>query len=730
MLAQARGGRHCTRTLGAVSESPPRDPTGTNGAKTAEAVRLDDGTADWLKPERADGWASEQTGYGTVLDKGIYHLPVHHGPLDDVTLEALFVEDELMARGCEVRPEEMLRRDYEITIEPDTDDEDDGDEPDEEKDPKAETVDPNGAARGDAEDDVDDDTDVDTDETPEDRAAALLAQVDDEEDDEASSQAIEDAAKAKDYAEALGLGDECTDGMVWANAFGGAATFIGAIDGLPLDSPLDESNIKTIRFLTTYDRRFWEAHTYRKDPVSGSYGEVELYRFVPLDGVGVGGREIIVHRSRLLIWPGVRTPRTLKRQNRGWEYSLMQRGFSVLQQFAGAWASVFHRLSDFSQAIWKMQGLRAATSSPNGALVKERMDAMERARSNLHATLIEKDKEEFEYQTASFEGVKELLDLAADRVCAVFRTPKTVFFGMSPGGLNATGESDFRGWYDSIARERKTKLTPNLVYAHELIFLAKDGPTGGVIPKKWEIDYPPLQEPTETEEADLRKKSAETDEILIRSQVILPEEAALSHFTPQGWKADLKIDRDLRRTPAPLHEDPNAQPPQDQPQPGAPGAPGAQKPAPGAPPPPTGAPPPTPPKPGAAPGRTASTAAPPPRSAATAPGAQPRPAPAPAPAAAAPATGEPTPEAVQDTALNGAQLGALQGIVESVSSRRLPRDAAKGMIMLGFRLTDAQAEQVLASAGTSFFTDAPEVPPAPGKPAASIASNRKKPEEE
>lgn len=57
---------------------------------------------------------------------------------------------------------------------------------------------------------------------------------------------------------------------------------------------------------------------------------------------------------------------------------------------------------------------------------------------------------------------------------------------------------------------------------------------------------------------------------------------------------------------------------------------------------------------------------------------------------------------VQKTALNGAQVTALAGVVQNVALGLLPRESAKGIIINAFQLDDSDAEQILGSAGKGF----------------------------
>jgi hypothetical protein len=56
----------------------------------------------------------------------------------------------------------------------------------------------------------------------------------------------------------------------------------------------------------------------------------------------------------------------------------------------------------------------------------------------------------------------------------------------------------------------------------------------------------------------------------------------------------------------------------------------------------------------------------------------------------------------QDTALNGAQVTAMQGLLESAAAARIPADAAKAVIRVAFRLTDNEATEIMGSIWNGF----------------------------
>src|SRR4029077_19739346 len=105
--------------------------------------------------------------------------------------------------------------------------------------------------------------------------------------------------------------------------------------------------------------------------------------------------------------------------------------------------------------------------------------------------------------------------------------PVTLLYGRSPAGMNATGESDIRGWYDSVSDAQHDTLKPRLTRLITLLFLAKDGPTQGRVPDRWCLEFNPLWQPTDKELADTKKIKADTYVALGGAQIVTESEAAI-----------------------------------------------------------------------------------------------------------------------------------------------------------------------------------------------------------
>lgn len=334
--------------------------------------------------------------------------------------------------------------------------------------------------------------------------------------------------------------------MIWGRLYGGAAVIIGADDGQTADQPLNEEAIKAINFLHVVDKRHLIAEDFFTDPLNDEFfGEPQTYRITPRRGA----TNMLVHRSRMLIFGGAHTSDEERDRFNGWDHSVIASIYNEIRQDADVWSSAQHLMSDASQAVFKIQGLMSMIAGGQKDVLQTRMQLVDMSRSVARALLLDADGgEEFTRQPSSFTDAQAMLDKFMMRLAAAAEIPVTILFGRSAAGMNATGDADFRWFYDTIRTAQENDLRPQLERLARLIMLAKDGPTGGREPEAWDLKFNPLWQMTEAEQAELEKKKAETDKLYIETDVLLPEEVALSRFRAEGWSGETQIDRDVRES--------------------------------------------------------------------------------------------------------------------------------------------------------------------------------------
>lgn len=356
--------------------------------------------------------------------------------------------------------------------------------------------------------------------------------------------------------DALDAQDAVCDALVWGRLYGGSILVVGADDGRPLDQPLNEDGIKSIEHLTVFDRceveAEWQWEGGRK---ISEIGRPEMYRIQTV------GNNFLVHHSRVIRFDGVRTPRFRIQQNGGWTDSIFTRLLASLRDFWSSYDGAAHLLTDFSQAVFKVDNLATLIGSSQDDVVIKRLTALDWMRSVVRATVID-SKEDFERKATPVTGLPELLDQMQLLVSSITGIPVTLLMGRSPAGLQATGDADVRFFYDSIAAQQSTMLRPRLERLIKLLLLAKNGPTSGREPDNWSFDFVPLWQLTEKERAEVRRTHAEADSIDISNGVLHPTEVRQSRYSGDRYSTEITLDPLMDEADVLMHE---AEPPADGP---------------------------------------------------------------------------------------------------------------------------------------------------------------------
>lgn len=349
------------------------------------------------------------------------------------------------------------------------------------------------------------------------------------------------ATAVQTRARVLDVRTKLEEGHIWGRTFGGAVVMIGADDGQDSSLPLDETRIKSLDFLQVYDRRQVYPQTFHKNTRSPKYGEPAVYRITPYDGT-----ESYVHETRLILCRGAFTGLQERRTMNHWDYSVLQRPYDTLRQFWANHKAAEHMMTDASQAVLKLKGLFSQIASGDLTLLQTRAQFLDLSRSVARAVLLDADSgESLEKIQTAFAGVPDMLAKSAQLLAAVSGIPVTIIMGQAPAGLNATGDSDIRNFYDTLQVDRELILRPDLERLIHLIALSLG------IRSKPGIEFPPLWQETRKEEAEREKLEADTDNVRIQSQVLTPEEVALARYSGDKPRRP-KIDALSRAAPPAL----------------------------------------------------------------------------------------------------------------------------------------------------------------------------------
>ncbi len=330
----------------------------------------------------------------------------------------------------------------------------------------------------------------------------------------------------------------------WARLFGGAICIMGIADGLPLDQPVDERSLRDVQWLRVFDR--YQAYsrdgTFESDLNSPNYGFPNVYTV----NDNRTGAIFFVHYSRILRMDWNVLPPRWQNFNQGWGDPLIQTIYEELRNYSTAFSHTATIFEDFVNSILyipNLTGIMAAQCGDQNVI--NRLNILNLAKSNTNTAILD-GEERYEKLTTNVTGIADLLDRFMLALSAVTRIPVSLLFGRSAAGLNATGENDVRNFYDAVKQEQESKLRGVLEKLVRYIMISKDGPFNGVEPDDWSLQFIPLWQNTEEQDATTRRTVAETDAIYIDRGVLTPNEVAISRFGGSKWSMNTQIDEEQR----------------------------------------------------------------------------------------------------------------------------------------------------------------------------------------
>jgi len=345
--------------------------------------------------------------------------------------------------------------------------------------------------------------------------------------------------------ESLSAKKHMQDTIRWGNLYGGAICIMGIDDGGSLEQPVNESGIRKVAWLRPYDRYQvqWTTSDINDDPESEYFGEVEVYTV----NAYTTGTSFRVHASRVLRYDGATIPERSRANNLGWGASVLQAIYDELRHHGIISQSVVSIVEDFVQTTLTMENLTNLISSKDGEnIVKKRLEIIDLSRSVNNMILLDKD-ELFSKQSSSVAGISDIMHNFMLYLSGVTGIPVTKLFGQAPAGLNATGESDIRNFYDHIKSQQEEVLLPMLKKLHRYIMLSRDMGFKGKIDDDIVIEFNPLWQMNAQEDAAWKKTIAETDKIYLDTGVVSAAEIAASRFG-NGFNPDTTVDFESRES--------------------------------------------------------------------------------------------------------------------------------------------------------------------------------------
>lgn len=299
-----------------------------------------------------------------------------------------------------------------------------------------------------------------------------------------------------------GLRLKTEDALRKARLFGGAAIYIGTYDSDPSKPMMENSRL---RYLAVMPRAKLTAKELVDDIRSPYYGQPEYFT--------VANTQEEIHASRLVLFVGQVIPDDIIANvgYLGWGDSVLASCLAAVMRAESSYANANSLIYEARVDVLSIPNLTEEVQTKEG---EERVTNLARvaatSKGNNGMMMIDKEMD-YDSKSASFGGLNELMEKFIQEGAGAADIPATRLLGMSPSGLNSTGESDLRNYYDSIRSMQTLDIGPAMAWLDELLIREALGGRPTEVHYNWNV----LWQPTAKEMADIGKTTADTLKTLV-----------------------------------------------------------------------------------------------------------------------------------------------------------------------------------------------------------------------
>jgi len=241
-----------------------------------------------------------------------------------------------------------------------------------------------------------------------------------------------------------------------------------------------------------------------------------------------------IHYSRVLRIDGVDLPYWQKIAENLWGQSVIERLIDRLVAFdsttIGA-AQLVYKAHLRTLKVDKLREVIAMGGPALEALIKN-VDMIRRFQSNEGMTLVDA-ADDMQTDTYQFSGLDSVLMQFGQQLSGALQIPLVRLFGQSPAGLNSSGESDLRTYYDNVNQQQERRLRRPVT---RLMDVLGRSILGRPLPEGFAYGFRSLWQLSDTEKAQNAKTVTEAvtqayDTDLIDKPTAMKELRQSSHST-------------------------------------------------------------------------------------------------------------------------------------------------------------------------------------------------------
>lgn len=332
----------------------------------------------------------------------------------------------------------------------------------------------------------------------------------------------------------LGIWEALNDSIKWSRLYGGCIG-VYLIDGQKTETPLRIETVGKDQFrgILVLDR--WMVEPSMQDLVTTLGPDLGKPKFYNVIADAPALPRMKIHHTRCFRMDGMRAPYWQRLTENLWGISEIERLYDRMVAFDSATTGAAQLVYKAYLRTMKIEGLRevAAEGGQLENQLMKYMNLVRRFQSIEGMTLIDAKDEFGEHGAAqSFSGLSDALQQFGQQIAGALQIPLVRLFGQSPGGLNSSGDSDLRTYYDGIKQRQERTLRVPVTTTYRMLAQSR----GIELPEGFKIEFRNLWQLSDNEKAEIAGKVVDAVDKakeggLITQKVALKELRQSSHIT-------------------------------------------------------------------------------------------------------------------------------------------------------------------------------------------------------
>lgn len=302
---------------------------------------------------------------------------------------------------------------------------------------------------------------------------------------------------------------QLANGARWGRLYGGAIC-VHLIDGQNFQTPLRIETVGKGAYhgMAVLDRWMLQPDLVELVSDFGPHFGKPMYYTTTTDLGSMFPANTKIHYTRIVRFDGDNLPFWQRMTENLWGLSILEPLWDRLVAYDSTTNGIAQLAHKAHLRIIRMKDLRANIAAGGKKLegIARMVENIRRYQTNEGITLLDMEDEYQDHQY-TFAGLDNILVQFGNQLAGATKIPVVRLFGQSPGGLNSTGDSDIRNYYDSVRETQNSDLREPLEITLGLIFMSELGRPMG---PDFSFDFAPLWQLKEEEKGQLAGTNTNT----------------------------------------------------------------------------------------------------------------------------------------------------------------------------------------------------------------------------